>query len=150
MLRGTEREHALLGTGLLLVASCPAESRIEAVLVECLLESLGLHDVGVDRRAVGERIDVLLDPFRVDVDDQLHTRFLGHLLAELIHLAKLPAGIHMQQWKRRDRRVKGLARQMQHDRTVLADGVEHYRIFGLGDDFAHDLNAFGFEALQMS
>ena len=38
---------------------------------------------------------------------------------------------------------------MQHHRAVLADRVEHHRILALGNDFAHDMDAFRFQALQM-
>ena len=40
--------------------------------------------------------------------------------------------------------------QVQHHRAVLADRIEHHRIFGLGDDLAQNLDALGFEALQVS
>ena len=52
-----DREHALLGARLLFVAPGAAERGVEAVDVERLLERLRLHDVGVNRRAVRERID---------------------------------------------------------------------------------------------
>src|ERR1700676_4173309 len=54
VLGGAERKNALLGTTLLLVAPRAAEGRIEAVLVERLAERLGLHDIGVQLRAVGK------------------------------------------------------------------------------------------------
>src|ERR1700691_1213941 len=56
VLRGTEREHALLGAALLLVPAAAAECRIEAVLVQRLAQGLGEHDVGI-RGAVGPRLD---------------------------------------------------------------------------------------------
>jgi hypothetical protein len=55
----------------------------------------------------------------------------------------------VQQRKRRHRRVEGLHRQVQHHRAVLADRVEHHRVVGFGDDLAHDVDALGFEALQV-
>ena len=44
---------------------------------------------------------------------------------------------------------EGLHRQVQHDGAVLADGIEHDGALGLGRDFPHDVDAFGFEPLQM-
>src|ERR1700704_4626102 len=55
VLGGAERKNALLGATRLLGAPRAAERRIEAVLVERLAERLGLHDIGVQLRAVGER-----------------------------------------------------------------------------------------------
>ena len=55
----------------------------------------------------------------------------------------------MQQRERRLRRIERLHREMQHDGAVLADRVEHYGTFALGDNLAHDVDALGFEALKM-
>ena len=55
----------------------------------------------------------------------------------------------MQQGKGRRRRVKGLAGQVQHDRRILADGIEHHRVAEFGHHFAHDMDAFGFKLLQV-
>jgi hypothetical protein len=49
---GAEREDALLGAALFLVAARAAEGGVEAVFVERLLQALGLHHLGVQRRAV--------------------------------------------------------------------------------------------------
>ena len=38
---------------------------------------------------------------------------------------------------------------MQHHRAVLAHRIQHDGAFALGDDLSHDVNAFGFQALQM-
>src|SRR5208283_1533172 len=38
---------------------------------------------------------------------------------------------------------------MQHDRTVLADRIEHHGLLALRDDLAHDVDAFGFQALEV-
>ena len=54
----------------------------------------------------------------------------------------------MQQRKGRCAGIERLARQMQHDGTVLADRIQHDRLFALRNDFTHDVNALGFEALQ--
>jgi hypothetical protein len=57
VLRAAEREDALLGARLLLVAPRAAEGGVEAVLVQRLLQALGLPQVGVDLRAVVEGVD---------------------------------------------------------------------------------------------
>ncbi len=101
----------------------------------------------MNRRAVGKRIDVLLDALRVDMHQQIHTNLFRHIVAEFIHGPELPAGINVQQRERRRRRCKGFAGQVQHDRRVFANGIKHYRVFSLGNHFAHDLNAFRFQSL---
>ena len=55
----------------------------------------------------------------------------------------------MQQREGRTRGEERLLRQMQHHGGILADRIEHHRALGLGDDFAQDVDALGFEALQM-
>ena len=70
MLVAAERKYPLLGAGLLLIASRAAKCRIEAILVERLLESLGLPHVSVRLRAVLERIDLQRLRLRILVHDQ--------------------------------------------------------------------------------
>jgi hypothetical protein len=38
---------------------------------------------------------------------------------------------------------------VQHHGAVFADRVKHHRFGALGDYFAHDVNAFGLQTLQM-
>src|SRR5262245_34606618 len=45
--------------------------------------------------------------------------------------------------------MKGLLGQPQHHRRVLADRIQHDRSLELGDDFAHDVDALGFERAQV-
>src|SRR3546814_1996050 len=59
MLLVTEAEDAFLGAGFLLVAARTADGRIEAPLVERLLQRLGLHHVGVYRGTVADGADAL-------------------------------------------------------------------------------------------
>ena len=71
---------SLFGSGFFLVTSSSAKSRIEAVFVECLLEALGFHHIGVYGAAMRERTDALIHPFLVDVYDKIHTELFspGH------------------------------------------------------------------------
>ena len=45
--------------------------------------------------------------------------------------------------------MKRLAGQVEHHRGVLADRVQHDRPLELGDHFAHDVDGFGLELLEM-
>ena len=81
---------------------------------------------------------------------QLQAELRGHLIAERDHFPEFPGRVDVQQRERRLRRVERLHREVQHHRAVLADGVEHDRPLALGDDLAQDVDAFGFEPLQVS
>src|SRR6185436_1053262 len=122
VLRIAEREHALLGAGLLFVTARTTDGGIGAVLVERLLERLGLHDVGV-AAAVRERRDAGGAAGLVRVDDELGVQTLRGLVAELDHLLELPAGVDVQQREGNAAREECLAGEMQQDRGVLADRV---------------------------
>jgi hypothetical protein len=72
VLGAAEREDALLGARLLLVAPGAAEGRVEAVQVERLLQALRLPHVGVELGAVGEGVDAEPGRLGVLVDQELH------------------------------------------------------------------------------
>ncbi len=149
MLRRAEREDPLLGAALLLVAARTAKGGIEAVEVERLLQGLGLHHVGMDRRAVREWVYAFFYAVRVGVRNQLETVLVHHALAERVHLPELPARVDVQQRERRLGRVERLHRHVQHRGAVLADGVQHHRLAALRDHLAHDLDCLGLEALEV-
>src|SRR6185437_12382618 len=87
MLGGAQREHALLGAGLLLVAPRAADRRVESMLVERLAQRRGLHHVGVQARSRIERVDPGAHPVLVDMRDQLAAKFRDAAVAEFDHLA---------------------------------------------------------------
>ena len=146
---GAEREDPLLGARGVLVAPRPAERGVEAEFVERLAERLGLHDVGVEGRAVAERPDPPLHALPVDVNQQLHPVRLGHAVPELVHLRELPGRVDVEQRKRRRRRVERLAREVQQDRGILPDRVEHHRSAKLGHRFAQDVDRLRFEPAKV-
>lgn len=119
------------------------------LLLQRLLQALGFHDVGVHRRAMADRADVLRDAVGVDVHAQVHAGLGRTAVAEGDHLAELPARIHMQQRNRRRRWRKRLEQQMQQHRTVLAHRIQHHRGPELGGDFAQDVDAFGLEPVEV-
>ena len=82
--------------------------------------------------------------------DQLGVDVATECVAERDHLAELEGRIDVKQWERQPSRRKGLLRQANHHRRVLADRVEHHRVLTLGDDLAHDVNALGLELLQVA
>ena len=145
-----EGVDAFFGTRLFFVTTGTAERGVELVFVERLLERVGLHDVGVDIAAVGERADALLHAFFVDVDDEIPAKlFADQLLAERDHLLELPGCVDVHQREGRLGRIKCLLGQPDHDGRVFADRVEHDRVVELGRNFADDVDALGFELLEV-
>jgi hypothetical protein len=83
------------------------------------------------------------------VDDQFHARLTRGSVAKTDHLAKFPGRIDVEQRERWTRRIKSLARQMQHYSRILADRVKHHRITELSRNLAHDVDCLGLETAQM-
>ena len=75
-----------------------------------------------------ERIDAPPQPVLVGVDDQIEAEPRCRRVAKRDHLAEFPGGIDMQQRKRQRRGIERLPRQMQHDRGILADRIQHHRL----------------------
>ncbi len=145
-----EGVDTFFGTRLFFVATGTAKCGIELVLVERLLERVGLHDVGMDVAAVGEWSDALLHAFFVDVDNQIPAKLVANeILAERDHLLKLPSRVDVHQRERRLGRIECLFGQPDHDSRVFADRVEHDRVVELGRDFTDDVDALGFELLEV-
>ena len=87
-----------------------------------------------------EGIDVLGHTLGILVGNQLPAIFLRRLVAQLVHVAELPAGVDMHEREWRLRGIEGLERQMQHDRRILAPGEQQHRPLELGGDLTHDVD----------
>ena len=100
--------------------------------------------------AVGDGIDPLFNPFFVDVDDEFQTQLLGHIIIPHgVHLPEFPGGVDMHQREGGLGGVEGLEGQVDHAGRVLADAVEHDRVFELRHHLADDMDALGFQLLEM-
>ena len=82
-------------------------------------------------------------------DDQFCPDGGNKVVAELNHFMELIARIDVQQGERDFAGKERLLGQPDHNRRVLADGIQHHRVLKFGGDFANDLNALGFEQVQM-
>ena len=127
MAGAAHREHPLLGARTFLVAPRAADRHVVFAFGQRLLQRVGLHHLGVDVAAVVERIDVLAHALGVGVDPQIETEPLRGGVAEGDHVAELPRRIDVQQREWRLGGEERLERQVQQDRGVLADRVEHHR-----------------------
>jgi len=99
---------------------------------------------------VVEGVDPLVDPLLVRVDQQIEVVLAAVPVPELDHLSELPGGVDVQQREGELARVERLAGQVHHHRGVLADRVEHHRVVELGGDLADDVDALGFELLEVA
>ena len=149
MLAVAEGIDTLLRPRFFFVAACATKGGIEAMLVERLLETLGLHDVGVLGTAVGEGVDALSHTVRVDVSDQVEVHLGDHLFAETVHFLEFPASVDVHDRKWQAAGEKRLTCQMQHHGGVFADGIEHHRIIELGGHLTNDVDAFRLQLFQM-
>ena len=147
---GAEGKYPLLGAALLFVAARATKGKIKFVQIKRLLQAFGLGDVRMQLRTMVKGIDVARNGLWIHMHNQAHAALFGDELAHEIHLLKFPARVHVHQWKRRGRGVKRLARQVHPDRTVLANGIQHDRIFTFGNGLAKNVNAFSFQTIQMA
>ena len=150
VLRVAEREHALLGARLLLVAARAADGGIEAVLVQRLLQALGLHHVGVHGGAVADRADAVRDAVGIDVHAQVDAGLGRAAVAEGDHLAELPARCRRAAAgsaaapARRPSAAGAAAPSCPCRPNTASPGC------GTRRDLAQDVQALGFEAVQMA
>ena len=96
-----------------------------------------------------ERIDALLKCFWVPVHDKIDALFGSDAVPSLIHLAKLPGRIDVQQRERQRTREEGLPGEVKHHRRILAHREKHHRARGLRHGLAQDEDALRFQAVKM-
>jgi hypothetical protein len=97
-----------------------------------------------------EGIGAIVEGGAVGVDDEFEAEPGGVAIAELDHFFELIAGIDVQQRERDGAGEEGLLGEAEEHRRVFADGIEQYRTLTFGDHFAHDVDAFRLELLEMS
>src|SRR5580765_7526732 len=108
------------------------------MLVERLLQRLGLHHLGMQRRARSDRVDAALKSFLVDMNDQFQPEAPYRRVAKFDHLAELPHRVDMEQRQRKLRGMERLPRKMQQNVRALADRIHQYRVAEFGRDLAQD------------
>ena len=70
-------------------------------------------------------------------------------VAELDHLPEFPGRVDMQERKRRLGRIERLHGEVQQDRGILADRIEHHRLGERRGDLAENMDRLGFKAVEM-
>src|SRR5689334_3248995 len=84
----------------------------------------------------------------VGMHDQLEAEFRSTTIAKRDHLLELPGRVDVEEREWRPRRPKGLHCEMQHDRAVLADRIQHDRSIELRYNLAHDVDTLCFQQSQ--
>src|SRR2546427_13249264 len=113
MVRVAKRKNTLLRSAGFLVAACTPENAIVASRIQRLTQGQRLHDLRVDSAAVLDRIDALLEAFRLGVDDEMKSQALRFGIAKLDHFPELPFRIHVQHREGKRPRMERLSSQIQ-------------------------------------
>jgi len=143
-----ETHNPFLGAGLFLVATGAADAGVEAEFFDGFEQRDRL--VLVARFAfVLQHDGAALHRVFNGTDDQSLAQFGGALVAEGDDFPVVVAGVDVHQRERELARAEGLFGDAQHADRVLAAGEEQYRVGTLAGDFAHDVDGFGFEPVQM-
>ncbi|MGX1153831.1 hypothetical protein RKD39_001409 [Streptomyces albogriseolus] len=142
-----QREHPLLGAGLLLVAPAAAEHRVEALLADGVRERHRLQRVAGAVRALLEdaAVEVVLHGGDVQPQPVLGDR----AVAVVEDLGEVVPGVHVEQRERHRRGRERLQRQVQHDDGVLAAGEQDHRLLELTRHLAEDVHGLGLEGVQV-
>ena len=119
------------------------------MLIQSLLESLGLHDVRMNFRTVGDRSHPLGNTLLIDVNDQLHAGLFCHLVPEIDHFTELPRGVYMHQWKWWYCWSKCFAGQVKHYCRIFPDGIQHDWLIKLSNHLTNNVDAFRFEGFEV-
>ena len=143
-----QREDALLGACLLLVAPRAAEDRVELVLQDGVQQRGRLQAVA--RRVARLLLDAaLVDRLLDRGDDQPLAQLLDAAVAELEDLGEVVAGVDVHDREREARRPERLLGEaQQHDRVLAAREQQHGSL-ELGGDLAHDEDRLGLQGVEM-
>ena len=144
-----EREEALLGARLLLVAAGAAHDRVESVRLDRVEQRGRLEPVA--RRAGAQVFDdaPAVDGVLHGCDHEAGAEPLDGRVAERDHLGKVVARIHVHDGERQLRGPERLGGGVRHDDAVLAAGEEQHRPLELGRDLTQEVDRLGFERRQV-
>ena len=144
-----EGEDALFGAAFLFIAPSAAKGGIKTASVERGFQSVGKHQLRVNRCRAVDRINALCRCLGIVVDNEIKTIFRGLPVAQFEQVPEIPPARDMKEGKGRGRRIKGLQRDVEHHRRILANRIEEHRTLCLGHNFAHDVDGFGFKPFEM-
>ena len=143
-----EREHALLGARLLLVAP---RRRRTARRSRCFSAASSSTGVWIRlREPLGSSLhQAALDRVLDRGDDQLQAELLDPAVAVGEDLREVEAGVDVHHRERDPRRGERLAREVEHHDRVLAAREQQARALHLGGDLAEDVDALGLQGAEL-
>jgi hypothetical protein len=139
------REHALFRPRRLLVAADAGDQAVEAVFCKRKLQAFGLAR-GRSRRRRQRRIDRV--DRRAGLDLQVELPCLAVMVAERVHLRKLPTGIDMHRGER-DPAEKRLARQPDHHVGILSQRPQQRQLLQPRERLAEDVDALRLQRVEV-
>ncbi len=143
-----QREDALLGACLLLVAPCAAEDRVELVLQDRVQQGRRLQAVA--RRVARLFLDAaVVDRLLDRGDDQPLAELLDAAIAEVENLGEVVAGVDVHDREREARRPERLLGESKKNDGVLPAREEQHGPLELGRDLAHDEDRLGLQGVEM-
>src|SRR5215469_6721868 len=117
--------------------------------LERLTQRLSLHDIRIRRGAMLDRIDPSRQAVLIDMNNKLKIEFAGPCVAERNHVPEFPSRVYVQQREGQPGGIERLHGQMQQNRGILADRIQHHRTLALGHRLANNVDALRLKLLKM-
>src|SRR3954462_3474677 len=96
MITRSQREDTFLSSAFLFITSRAPEGSVKSIQIDCLFQSLRLHDVGMYSRARTDRANATIDAALVNIHDEVQIEAADRFVTKRDHFAKFPPGIYMQ------------------------------------------------------
>ncbi len=142
-----QREDALLGARLLLVAPAAAEHGVELVARDRVEQRLRLQRVARPVGALAQAAVVEVVLHARDLEPQAQA--LGGRVAVGEHLGEVVARVHVQHGERHRAGRERLDREVQHHHGVLAAAEQQHGALELGHHLADDVDALALERVEL-
>lgn len=142
-----QREHPLLGAGLLLVAPSAAEHRVVSLGGDGVEQRDGLQGVAGAVRALPQPAVVDEVLYAGDVQPQVVPR--DHTVPVVDDLGEVVPGVDVQQGEGNRGGRERLQRQVQHDDRVLAAGEQDHRPLELARHLTEDVDGLRLDGVEM-
>jgi hypothetical protein len=144
-----ERKDAFFRARFFFIATCAADAGVELVFGDCFqqrhcLRCVARIGIGI-AQAHGAALHRILDV----ADNQAFAEFSRALVAEGDDFVEVVTGIDVHQREREFARAERLLRQAEHHDGILAAGKKQRRISAFSGDFAHDVDRFRFQPVEM-
>ena len=145
-----EGEDAFLSAGPFFIAARATDGGVETAVAQAIEEGGGFKAATAALGAPDERIGTFVERGAVGMDNEIETEFGGVAVAEVDHFLELVGSIDVQEGEGNGAGIEGFLGEAQEDGGIFADGIEQHGSLAFGDDFAHDVNAFRFELLEVT